>query len=165
MVRRNASKINKQRKKQGKPALYERTANMDTFKGRNYIFPLILVMLTIFYVTSFGPWVQRAEADSSIFWITVILYLLLAVVYFFRRPYLSVTKDSLETRRFTGYKTLRPGDIRKIVFAPGYVIVEPAKGTNWVFSRYINLFPVAQMQERLKTYCEVNKVELEVRAK
>lgn len=164
MVRRNAQKLNKQRKKQGKPAMYG-TLNVDRFRGRSYIFPLILVMLTIFYVTSFGPWVTRPDTDSSIFWITVILYLLLALFYFLRRPYLNVTKDTLETRKFTGYKTLRPGDIRKIVFAPGYVVVEPVKGANWVFSRYLNLYPVAQMQERLKTYCETNKVELEIRTK
>jgi len=165
MVRRNAQKLNRQRKKEGRPALYERSGNADTFKGRSYIFPFVLLMLTIFYVTSYGPWIERPEADTTLFWITVSLYLLLALIYFLRRPYLSVTKDSLSTRRFTGYKTLRPGDIRKIVFAPGYVVVEPVKGANWVFSRYLNLFPIAQMQERLRTFCEVNKVELEVREK
>ena len=165
MVQRNSRKINQQRKKQGKSALHERTLNMDRFKGRSYIFPLMLVLLMIFYTASFGPWIRKVESDTSIFWLTVIMYGLLALFYFLRRPYLNVTKDTLETRKFTGYKTLRPGDIRKIVFAPGYVIIEPVKGSNWVFSRYFNLYPVAEMQERLKTYAEVNRVELEVRAK
>lgn len=164
MVQRNAKKVNQQRKKQGKPALYERTPNVDKFKGRNYIVPLLVVMLMAFYIYTFGPWVTKYE-DTTMFWVTVLLYALLAVMYFFRRPYLNVTRDTLETRKFTGYKTLRPGDIRKIVLAPGYVIIEPVKGSNWVFSRYINLYPIDKMSERLKTFSEANRVELEVRMK
>ncbi len=164
-VQRNAKKINQQRKKQGKPTLYDRTQNVDKFKGRNYIFPLLLVLLMAFYAITFGPWVSRVESDTTMFWVTLFLYALLALFYFLRRPYLSVTRDTLETRKFTGYKTLRPSDIRKIVLSSGYVVIETVNGSNWVFSRLINLFPIDKMSERLKSFSETNRVELEVKAK
>lgn len=165
MVERNSKKLNKQRKKEGKPSLSSTTRNGDKFLGRNYIFPSLLVLLMILYVVLFAPWYTDLEQDVTLFWVTLGCYGLLAVVYFLRRPYLTVTRDTLETRKFTGYKTLRPGEVRKIVLTPGYVVIETVKGSNWVFSRLINRFPTDKMGERLKAYAELHHVDLEVRAK
>lgn len=165
MVQRNAKKVDKRRKKEGKPSLSSKTAQVDKFSGRNFIFPALLILLMVFYVVVFAPWATDVKQDTTMFWVTLGCYALLALFYFMRRPYLGVTRDTLETRKFTGYRTLRPGDIRKIVLSPGYVVIEPAKGTNWVFSKFINRFPIDTMGERLKSFAEANRVELEVKQK
>lgn len=171
-VQRNTKQLDKRRKKEGKPSIGSKTLHIDKFRGRNYIFPILLVLLMVFYVITFSPWLTKsaeAEAgvktDPTMYWVTFGCYLLLAFFYFMRRPYLSVTRDTLETRKFTGYKTLRPSEIRKIVLSPGYVVIESVKGSNWVFSKGINLFPIARMSERLTTYAHANHVELEVKTK
>lgn len=165
MVQRNAKKVNKQRKKEGKPSVYAQEKQGDKFLGRNFIFPAILVMLMVFYVIVFAPWVTDMQQDTTMFWVTLGCYGLLALFYFLRRPYLGVTRDTLETRRFTGYKTLTPAQIRKIALSPGYVVVESVKGQNWVFSRFMNRYPVAKMGERLKAFAELHKIEIEEKAK
>ena len=165
MVQRNAKKVDKRRKKEGKPSLSAQTKQADRFAGRNFIFPILLVLLMAFYVIVFAPWATKIEQDTTMFWVTLGCYLLLALFYFLRRPYLSVTRDTLETSKFTGYKTLRPTEIRKIVLSPGYVVIETVKGSNWVFSRMINLYPIAGMGERLRTFAKENNVELEVKEK
>jgi hypothetical protein len=164
MIERNSKKVNKRRKKEGKPSVTAQAQKADRFVGRNYMFPILLVLLMAFYVVVFAPWKTNVQ-DTTMFWVTLGCYALLAVFYFLRRPYLSVTRDTLETRRFSGYKRLNAGEIRKIVLQPGYVVIETVKGANWVFSRLINRYPLDQMGERLKTYAEVHHIELEVKAK
>jgi len=168
MVQRNAKKVDKLRKKEGRPPIGSKAAREDRFRGRNYIFPTLLVLFMIFYIITFAPWVMgsdEAEGSTAMFWVTLSCYVLLAVFYFFRRPYLSVTRDTLETRRFTGYKTLRPSEIRKIVLAPGYITIQSVKGANWVFSRVFNLYPIARMSERLTEFARTHQIELEVMEK
>ncbi len=170
-VQRNTKALDKRRKKEGKPSIGSKMAQVDKFRGRNYIFPILLILLMVFYVITFTPWMTKSAessevtTDPTMYWVTLGCYLLLAFFYFMRRPYLSVTRDTLETRKFTGYKTLRPSEIRKIVLSPGYVVIESVKGSNWVFSRGINLYPIAQMSARLTEYANTNHVELEVKAK
>jgi hypothetical protein len=165
MVERNSKKINKQRKKQGKPSVAAKTQQGDRYLGRNYIFPILLVLLMAFYAISFSPWKNKIQQDTTMFWVTLGCYALLAVFYFLRRPYLAITRDTLETRRFSGYKRLNPAEIRKIVLQPGYVVIEPLKGANWVFSRMINRYPLSRMGERLTVFAELHRIELEVKAK
>jgi len=170
-VQRNTKALDKRRKKEGKPSIGSKMAQVDKFRGRNYLFPILLVLLMVFYVITFSPWLTKStenpdvQSNATMYWVTLGCYLLLAVFYFMRRPYLSITKDTLETRKFTGYKTLRPSEIRKIVLSPGHVVIESAKGANWVFSKGINLFPIARMSERLTAYANTNHIELEVKTK
>ncbi|WP_276351422.1 hypothetical protein [Cohnella caldifontis] len=165
MVQRNAKQVDKRRKKEGKPSVTAKVKQADKYQGRNYIFPVLLVLLMVFYVVMFAPWATDLEQDVTMFWVTLGCYALLAFFYFMRRPYLAVTRDTLETRKFTGYKTLRPGEIRKIVLSPGYVVIESIKGANWVFSRMINRFPTERMGERLKAFADQHHIEFEVKAK
>ncbi|MBW5448183.1 hypothetical protein GE107_19165 [Cohnella sp. CFH 77786] len=165
MVQRNAKKVDKRRKKDGRPSLSAQAAHADKFLGRNYIFPILLILLMAFYVIMFAPWATDIKEDTTMFWVTLGCYALLALFYFMRRPYLTVTKDTLETRKFSGYKTLRPSEIRKIALSPGYVVIETVKGSNWVFSKFINRFPVGRMGDRLKEFAAVHRVELEVKEK
>lgn len=165
MVQRNAKKVDKRRKKEGRPSVSSQSQQGDKFLGRSYILPTLLVLLMAFYVVVFAPWVNDLNQDQTMFWVTLGCYLLLALFYFLRRPYLTVTRDTLETRKFTGYKTLRQAQIRKIVQSPGYVVIEPVKGSHWVFSRTMNRYPIDRMGERLKAFAENNQIEFEVKAK
>jgi len=166
MVSKNTKQINKRRKKEGKKSLSATgSPQVDRFRGRNYIVPSLLIMLIIFYVTLAQPWSNTFMTDPTMFWVTIGCYVLLAFFYFMRRPYLSVTRDTLETRKFTGYKTLRPSEIRKFTVSPGYIVVESVKGTNWVFSRLMNRYPLDQMAARLKVYADLHHVEMEVKEK
>ncbi|MFC5467631.1 hypothetical protein ACFPPD_02805 [Cohnella suwonensis] len=165
MVSKNSKEINKRRKKDGKKGITSSGPQVDRFKGRNYVVPVMLLMLIVLYVTLAQPWSKDFMQDPTMFWLTVGCYVVLAVFYYLRRPYLSVTRDTLETRKFTGYKTLRPGEIRKITIQPGYVIVESVKGANWVFSKLMNRFPIHDMEQRLKAFAELHHIDWEVKAK
>jgi hypothetical protein len=165
MVLKNSKKINKRRKKEGKKSLSPNAPQVDKFSGRNYIIPILLFMLIIFYITLSQPWSDTFIQNTTMFWVTIGCYAVLGIFYYMRRPYLAVTRDTLETRKFSGYKTLRPTEIRKITVQPGYIIVESVKGANWVFSRLMNRYPLERMSERLKTYSDLHHVEWEVKSK
>jgi hypothetical protein len=165
MVLKNSKNMNKRRKKEGKQSIKPNAPQVDRFAGRNYVIPAMLMMLIILYVTMAQPWSSNFMQDPTLFWATVGCYIILAVFYYFRRPYLSVTRDTLETRKFTGYKTLRPTQIRKFTIMPGYILIESVKGSNWVFSRFMNRYPLDRMAERLKVYADLHQVEWEVKKK
>lgn len=165
MVLKNSKQVNKRRKKEGKKSINTPNAQVDRFLGRNYVVPILLLMLIVLYVTMSQPWSDRFMQNPTMFWLTVGAYILLALFYYMRRPYLAVTRDTLETRRFTGYKTLRPAEIRKITVQPGYIVIESVKGANWVFSRVMNRYPLDRMADRLKTFADLHKIEWEVKAK
>ncbi len=160
MVRRNRKQINKRRKKEGKQAIGN--AQVERFRGRSYILPLFLVLMAALFVVVSRPW----EVDQgALFWWTVAAYAALALLYFLRRPYLAVGRDWLETRRFTGYKTLKASEIRKIILLPGYVIVESVKGSRWVFSRAMNLYPIGPMSERLRKFAQDHRIDVDTSVK
>lgn len=165
MVLKNSKNMNKRRKKEGKQSMRPNAPQVDKFVGRNFIVPTMLFMLIILYVTLAQPWSDNFMQDPTLFWVTVGCYVLLAAFYFFRRPYLAVTRDTLETRKFTGYKHLRPAQIRKISSMPGYILIESVKGGNWVFSRFMNRYPLDRMGERLKVYADLHQIEWEVKTK
>jgi len=102
---------------------------------------------------------QENPFGTPVFWLTVASYLALAAIFWFRRPYLLVGKDYVGTRRFSGPKTLPAGSIKSItVIGRRYVIIEPKKGGNWVFSRLTNRFPIDEMAERLRKFAQDNRV-------
>ncbi len=165
MVLKNSKEINKRRKKEGKKGISPNAPQIDRFQGRNYIVPILLLMLILLYITLAQPWSDNFMQDTTLFWVTIGCYVVLALFYYMRRPYLAVSRDTLETRKFSGYKTLRPTEIRKITVQPGYIIVESVKGANWVFSRLMNRYPLDRMSERLKAYSDLHHVEWEVKEK
>ena len=161
-VRKNTSSLNKQLKKQGKTGFTGTKPAVEKFKGRNYILPILILLFTgtfTFMMTS----TPGLEDDSTMLYVTIGAYVLLALLFFMRRPYLAVGKDFLGTRRMTGDKTLNASGIRKIVLQNGYVMIVQAKGPSWMFSRLLNRFPTDAMAERLKRFASENAVELEIR--
>lgn len=157
-IRKNQAQINKQRKKRGEqPLSLKKDPNLDVYQGRSIAMPLFLVLfLTFFVVTS----MRSADFDPTLwtFWTILVLYTILAVVLYFRRPFLAVGKDFVRTRRFTGDKNLFVSNIKSIVVSKGSVVIEPVKGTNWVFIRSLNLFPVTEMSERLQKFAEQHQI-------
>jgi hypothetical protein len=169
-IRKNTEQLNKRRKKAGLGAVVSPGGVTDRYKGRNYILPALLVLFTGFYIymvtiPSEDPG-TTPPVESSIFWLTIASYLALAALFWFRRPYLLVGKDFVGTRRFTGDKTLTAGAIKSItVIRPGYVVIEPKKGGNWVFSRMLNRYPIDEMADRLQRFAQENRIPYEEKKK
>ena len=163
-VRRNSAQLNKQRKKQGKPGIASHTVAYDEFKGRNFILPLILTGFTIIYglLGSVGTNLP----SPTLYWITVICYLALALMLFLRRPFLRVTQDELSTTKWNRLRTLKVEDIKKITYQPGFIVIEKnGKGANWVFSRMMNRYDVEAMHARLQQFAAQNRIEYEESSK
>ncbi|QHW34510.1 hypothetical protein GZH47_29425 [Paenibacillus rhizovicinus] len=155
-VQKNQTQINKQRKKHGQAPLMSaksEKASMDTFKGRSYLMPAFLLLFILFYVIvtttsdSFKP-------DDTMFWVTIGLYVVLAGTFTLRRPYLSVGRDFVRSRRFAGDRDVNISNVKGITAQKGYVIIEQHKGGNWVFSRVMNRYPTEQIAVRLKAFAE-----------
>ena len=162
-VRKNTEQLNKRRKKDGLKAVASPGAVTDRYRGRNYVLPALLILFIGFYI-----YMMTIPADdpnttnpfeTPIFWLTVACYLALAALFWFRRPYLLVGRDFVGTRKFTGDKTLTASAIKAItVIRPGYIIIEPKKGGNWVFSRMLNRYPIDEMADRLQRFAEDNRI-------
>lgn len=158
-VRKNQSQLNKQRKKQGKDPLTLKTADtqLEIYKGRSIIMPAFLVLFTALYVIlSFSS--DAYKTADTMYWVTIGLYLLLAVLFVLRRPYLAVSKEYVRSRRFGGDRNLYASNIKGISVQKGYVVIEQIKGGNWVFSRLINRYPTDEMAERLRAFAAANQI-------
>ncbi|MBE9915747.1 hypothetical protein G8C92_17160 [Paenibacillus donghaensis] len=172
MVQKNSSQLNKQRKKQGKPSLSSSSgsATADIFKGRNYVLPITLVALAALYLW-LGLASQQQAMNSSLSWIVVVLYVLLALVIFLRRPFLKVDKNSLSTIKFNRDRRLTSDQIEKIKVGAGSVVIEMKgtkdrkgrvrKGGNWVFTRLINRYDTDAMSERLERFAKLFNIPFE----
>jgi len=162
-VRKATEQLNKRRKKAGLAAVSSPAAVADRYRGRNFLLPAFLILFIGFYIYMMtipaGDPNQENPFGTPVFWLTVASYLALAAIFWFRRPYLLVGKDYVGTRRFSGPKTLPAGSIKSItVIGRRYVIIEPKKGGNWVFSRLTNRFPIDEMAERLRKFAQDNRV-------
>jgi hypothetical protein len=168
-VRKNSTVINKQRKKMGLESLTSPGAKIDRFRGRNYIWPAFLILFTLFYAYMVTIPTEDPNAinawESPMFWVTIVSYVLLATLFYFRRPYLNVAKDYIGTRKMTGDKMLQPSGIKQIVVSPGYIVIEQVKGASWVFSRMLNRYPIDQMAARLQEFAQANNVKFEMKTK
>ncbi|SET33055.1 hypothetical protein [Paenibacillus sp. NFR01] len=165
MVQRNQQQVNKQRKKQGKDSIYAAkaagaTKNTDTFKGRNIIFPTILVLLGImFWAISAVDSTKGSGMLTN--WVGTVLYFLLAALMFFRRPYLKVDRSRLSTFKFNRERVLTANEIEKIILSRGMVSIKyKGKRKHWVFTRLTNRYDIKAMGERLTEFAKVNHIEL-----
>jgi len=161
-VRKNISQVNKVRKKSGqsqidfsKPASKE--SNAPRFTGRNFIFPVVLLFFVGFY--NFIELSNPKFSFNTIYFLTVISYLILAALFFIRKPYLTVSKEYLQSRRMFGDKQLFAVNIKQIKIIKGYVLIIPKNGTSWSFSQFFNRFPIAEMAKELKLFAERNHIE------
>lgn len=158
-VRKNRSKINQSRKKQGSGKMILTSEKTDTFLGRNLATPILLLLFVTFYnIVSFGNPIYKATA---IHWVTVACYILLAALFFFRKPYLTVGKDYVQSRRLTGDKRLHATAIKAIHAQNGNVTILPQKGTGWTFSKLMNRFKTVEMTEKLRMFASAHDIPFE----
>src|SRR5690554_2115817 len=119
-VERNAKKVNLQRKRMGQTPISQSTKKDDKQKGRSWMLALFLVLVGLFYMVTFWD-VDR----NGLYWLTVIMYFVLAlIVFFLRRPFLGIGKSSLTTRKFAGMRVKKAQEIKKIEIQPGVIIIE-----------------------------------------
>lgn len=156
-VKKNTEQINKKRKKQGVQTISGSSPALDIFRGRNLTVPIMLVGLSIIYLimTLFLTKVGMRTMD----WVVFVLYLMLGVVFFLRRPYLKVGKDTLYTLKGSRERPMIAQDIQAIRVQPGYVTVEKkGKGGNWAFTRGLGRYDTDAMAERLERFAAANQI-------
>ena len=158
-VRKNMSKINQNRKKHGVGQIVLNAEKKDRFVGRNFVLPSLLVVFVLFYIIMFStsPNFQFGTME----WLTIACYFLLAALFFFRRPYLTIGKDYVQSRRMMGDKRLTVKEIKTIRVQNGYVTIMPHKGAGWMFSRTLNRFNTEQMSEKLKAFAAAHNIPFE----
>ncbi|RJE90171.1 hypothetical protein D3P07_08130 [Paenibacillus sp. 1011MAR3C5] len=149
-VRKNMSKINKVRKKSGGAPVVFNAEKKDRYSGRNYVFPILLLIFVGMY--SFVMQGDPKFEATTMYWVTVACYIILAALFFLRKPYLTIGKDYVQSRRFTGDKRLNVADIKGIRVQDGYVTIMPQKGASWTYSRLLNRFKTDEMAAKLKTF-------------
>ncbi|MEG6589819.1 hypothetical protein [Paenibacillus barengoltzii] len=132
----------------------------DVFKGRNFILPTALVLLALLYAVV-GLIGNTEEVNSVLFWATIFLYFVLALVIFLRKPYLRVNKSSLYTSKFNRDRMLDAGNISKIKVSRNKIVIEPkTREPKWVFYRARNRFDTEAMAARLQLYADTHHVKL-----
>jgi len=101
------------------------------------------------------------EVNSVLFWATIFLYFVLALVIFLRKPYLRVNKSSLYTSKFNRDRMLDAGNISKIKVSRNKIVIEPkTREPKWVFYRTRNRFDTEAMAARLQLYADTHHVKL-----
>ncbi|KAA9006509.1 hypothetical protein F4V43_06080 [Paenibacillus spiritus] len=162
MVQRNQKQLNARRKKEGKGASASVSAagKADIYRGRNIIFPTLLFVLGLLY--AFVGLVGTPEGVNSAWnWIGIALYMLLAALIFFRRPYLKIERSRLSTFKFNRERILAAGDIGKIVVSRGTVTIVPkSKRGKWVFARLTNRYDIEAMSKGVEAFAAQHKITL-----
>lgn len=155
-VRKNMDVVNKQRKKQGNGQIVFNAEKSEKIVGRNFIAPILLILFIGMYVILMSS--SSTFKMDTMFWITVGCYILLAALFFFRRPYITIGKDYIQSRRLTGDKRIPAASIKGFSVQKGYVVVEMQKGGNWVFSKLTNRFPTDEIGDKLKLFANANGI-------
>lgn len=159
MVGKNQKVINSKRKKEGLTPLGTSVKEKPvTYKGRYWILPLFLIVMTVFnmYITASAGVIEKST------WILMVVYILLALLLLvINRPTLSISKNTLVSRRFTGFHTVAAYEIQEIRLGKSGIMVQlKDKKKRWAFTKLIHVFPVAQASEKLKDFAAKNSVPL-----
>jgi len=150
-VKKNMEQVNKQRKKAGVGSLQLNQPVAEdklVFKGRNIVLPIVIIFFIGMY--NFLMLMNPEYAIDSMFWLTNVAYLVLAALFFFRKPYLAIGKDYVQSRRMMGDKKLFAVAIKEIKVQGGYIIIVPNNGSSWAFNKTFNRFPIEDMKVELK---------------
>ncbi|MCZ8513114.1 hypothetical protein O9H85_11905 [Paenibacillus filicis] len=159
MVKKNTKVTNARRKKSGSNPISGGVADdSSVFKGRSWLWPLLLVAIGFFCFVAF----RSAARQDNLYWVTGASYIFLAVlIYWARRPYLKVGKQSLTSRRFSGERTVEAAQISEIAFSKdAVVIIVQPKNSRWVFTRFYHQFPLEPVKAALKEFANKNAIAL-----
>ncbi|MBP1999784.1 hypothetical protein J2Z69_000803 [Paenibacillus shirakamiensis] len=160
-VERNKQKLLMKQKKMGiAPSKVGIGGEGETFQGRNFILPIVLILFAAGYAM-LGT-VGAGQQLNFLYYLTIGLYVLLAVVTFMRKPYLRVTRNALYTSKFNRDRIMTADNIQKIILTADQVTILPkGKSQKWVFYRSRNRFNTAAMGERLVEFGKVNNLMVE----
>ncbi|WP_017812452.1 hypothetical protein [Paenibacillus shenyangensis] len=163
-VKRNTKQVNARRKKSGQSEVGSKSTKASeytTYKGRNFVFPATLVLLGLAY-GAMGLMYPASMGSTVLFIVTVVMYLLLGVILYLRRPYLKVGRDAVITTKFNRERLVTAAQIKKIRLQKNYVVIEHSgKGGAWVFARTLNRYDTDAMAVQLRTFAAANQVTLE----
>ncbi|CAM3521848.1 hypothetical protein [Marinicrinis lubricantis] len=155
MVEKNTKDLNQKRKKTGRPQLSNSEDGYVTFKGRSIVLPSLLLGVAVLFFLSYS----RVAEKDGMFWFTISMYALLAVFYYFRRPYLNVARNYISTRRMGREIFLKPSEIEAITVSKTNIsIALKGKKSKWGFSATWNLYPIEQMDGALKEFAAKNSI-------
>ncbi|ANE47869.1 hypothetical protein SY83_17990 [Paenibacillus swuensis] len=162
MVQKNSKVSNKLRVKQGKGTISQTSvAGPDRYTGRSFILPLACAAVAVFFGFTFA-----GEERGTMYWFTVLSYLLLAVIFFLRKPYLAIGKDYVSTRKYGADKKMYAGSVDKITSQPGSIVITFKHSKNsWVLSRTWNRYDTVTIEPALQKFAQQNDVPFEVKAK
>lgn len=152
---RNARKLNARRKRLGRQAI-SAGADVIRHRGRSWVFSLFLAFLGLFYLLAYWN-----TEHTSLYWVTVFMYLFLAVLWFaVRRPFIDIGKKTLTTRKLFGFRTIAPEDIEQIESLKGYVVITlRPKNSRLVFSRLMQWFDTEQLAKDLETFARNHRIK------
>jgi hypothetical protein len=157
MVEKNSKRMNTDRQKKGQSPIGVSDAGVP-IKGRSWIFPLVLASAGLLFAFT----MPEANASSTLYQITIGMYLLLAVFhYFVRRPFLKVGKNQLTWRTYTGDRHVSAGDIAAIQISDKQSVVQLKDGkTRRSFSKLYHLYPMDQINAALSNFAAVHRIPL-----
>lgn len=158
MVEKNRKQLNEKRKKQGLGQVTGAGAE-QVFKGRSVLLPIFLLSVA----TLFGYVNIYAGTTDTLFWITISLYILLSLYFFFvRRPYLKIIGNEIAMRKMGRERRANLTDIKKIAINRGTIMITiKGERMEWFFSRGMQLFQTSKMAEVLETIAEKRNIPLE----
>jgi len=156
MVYRNQKKVNDFRKRAGKTSVSS-TSQYDIYKGRSIFLSSFLIVVGLLYAILY----YSTQNQNTIYWITVIAYILLGLWFWgIRKPYLKIAKSELATRKWGREIVVGARNIEFIQVEGSNIVIKlREKNKIWVFSRLINRFPTAEMAEKLKQFAIKNQVK------
>lgn len=163
MVEKNRKQLNERKMKQGDTPLNETPDGSKIFKGRSWIFPLVLASAGILFAFT----IPQGSSSDALYIITIALYFLLALFhYYVRRPFLKIGKKYISWRTYRGEKFYAPSDIEAIFISDRQVQVFLKGGkASKTFSRLYHLFPMDKLSESLRAFAHQHQIPLNVSMK
>lgn len=160
MVRKNMKSVNKKRGNGNTPSISIRASDgAVTFKGRSWLLPMFLVAMSAFCFIALRPQEGQSEA---MYWVTGFSYLLLALlIYWVRRPFLRIGKNTLTSRRFGGDRIMEASQISEISIGKDTIMVTlKPKGKRWVFTKFFHQMPMEAMTDKITEFALKNNIKL-----
>jgi len=157
-VKKNMQAVNKARRKTGAGNIVLNGTKSDElrFTGRNIILPVVLLIFIGLYNAI--VWMDTSFTPNGMYYLTILSYLLLAALFYYRKPYLSIGKDYVQSRRMMGDKKLYAGGIKEIKTFSGYIIIVPVSGSSWSFSKTFNRYNVDELTVSLKEFATKHNI-------
>lgn len=157
-VRKNSKQLNQQRKKNGQQV--SGTPGVDIFKGRSLLFPIFLIGLAFLYLFMSTFLVKAPMTTWD--WVTMLLYVFLAVIFLLRRPYLKIGNSTIATIKGNRERSIGVDDIVKFRIEPGTVVIEHnGRGKRWVFTKLLNRYDTDAITERLLRFAKSHQITVE----